>query len=352
MQQISWGHQAPGRTRQASSRCLAGRCLAAGVVAAALVASLSNAGAQGLDCARLQQQIAQSDRGGGGRYAQAARRQAGELARTQAYAHQLGCDGFSFFGGNPQCGGINARISQMQANLSQLQGAGGGGRGELVARYNAYCRQAAPPQPRGFFESIFGGGQPQQPPPPPPPPADAAPDSHFDGDGLHARGGSQAVCVRTCDGGFFPLGISARHGAADLTEMCQALCPGTETAVYTRNPDSEIKTAVGLDGKPYMDLQNALHFQKSVTPSCSCRPAGKSWAETLANAEQVLDNTRKGDIMVTPEKSAELSRPKGDPAIRSTLSDPAPTSSVPPKAATATANSGATRAVRQVGPQP
>ena len=343
MQQISWGRHVLGWKCRASSRGLA-----AGLVVAAFFVPVANVGAQGLDCARLQQQIAQSDRGGGGRYAQAARRQAGELARTQAYAHQLGCDGFSFFGGNPQCGGINARISQMQANLAQLQGARGGG--QLVARYNAYCRGGqAPPQPRGFFESIFGSGQ-TQPPPPPPPAAVATPDGHSDDDGPRAHGGAQAVCVRTCDGGFFPLSISARHSASDLTEMCQALCPGTETAVYTRNPDSEIKTAVGLDGKPYMDLQNALHFQKSVTPSCSCRPAGKSWAETLANAEQVLDNTRKGDIMVTPEKSAELSRPKGDPALR--LADPAPTSSVPPKADATPANSGATRAVRQVGPQP
>ena len=42
------------------------------------------------------------------------------------------------------------------------------------------------------------------------------------------------------------------------------------------------------------------------------RPDGKTWAEALANAEEVLDSTRKGDIVVTPEKAAELSRPKGE----------------------------------------
>ncbi len=310
------------------------------LLAAASVGAAQVAGAQSIDCGRLQDQIAQS---GGGRYAQAARRQSVELARTQAYARQLGCDGFaSFFGGNPQCGGLNGRIAQMQANLAQLQGAAGGGgaRADLVARFNAYCR-GAPQQPRGFFDQLFGGGQTAPPPPPP----DEARDEPEDDGSPHARGGSQALCVRSCDGGFFPLGISARHRADDLTQMCQALCPGTETAVYTRSPDGDIKSALGLDGKPYMDSPNALRFQKSVTPACSCRQAGKGWAESLANAEEVLDSTRKGDIMVTPEKSAELSRPKNDAKSAAPVAA-ARAPSVPPTA------DGASRAIRQVGPQP
>ena len=317
--------------------------------------------AQAIDCGRLQQQIARGDRGGN-RIAQAARRQAAELARTQAYAHQLGCDGFILFGGNPQCGGLNARIAQMQSNLSALQ-ASGGGRNDLVARYNAYCRGGQPaPQQRGFFESLFGGFQQQQAPPPlsPPPPPSPAPDGDIGEDGaFHARGGSQAVCVRTCDGGFFPLAISARHSNEDLTEMCQALCPGTETAVYTRNPDAEIKTSLGIDGKPYMEMPNALHFQKTFSAACSCRPLGKSWAETLANAEEVLDSTRKGDIMVTPEKSAELSRMKINPKALAKDSDSHSTDAIAPKARTNMSDAGkgdpvdaSKRTVRQVGPQP
>ena len=317
------------------------------LLAAAACGGAQAAGAQALDCGRLQEQIAQSG-GGGGRYAQAARRQANELARTQAYARQLGCEGLaSFFGGNPQCGGLNGRSAQMQANLAQLQGAAGGGgaRADLVARYNAYCR-GAPQQPRGFFEQLFGGGQPA--PPAPPPPAEEAREEGED-DGLHARGGSQAVCVRSCDGGFFPMSISSRHRAEDLTQMCQALCPGTDTAVFTRSPDSDIKSALGLDGRPYMDSPNALKFQKSFTPACSCRQPGKGWAETLANAEEVLDSTRKGDIVVTPEKSAELARPKGEVKLQA-RSEAKPAVAAAP--AVTPAAEGARQGIRQVGPQP
>ena len=344
------------------------------IVVAALVGLLAvavRAEAQGVDCNRLQVMIAQAGRGGG-RNAGPARKQAAELARTQAYAHQLGCDGFSFFGGNPQCDGLKQRAQQLQAALSQMQSGGGGGpRADLIAQFNAYCRQGQPQQPRGFFESIFGGGeQPRPAPLPEVPPDDSNADS---GDGADAHGGSQAVCVRTCDGGFFPLGVSARHGGDNLAEMCSALCPGTEAAVYTRNPDSEIKTAVSLDGKPYMDLPNALKFSKTFTPACSCHPAGKSWAEALANAEEVIGNSRKGDIVVTQAKSDEMSRPKLDAKARASLLKAPATAMVSPEDASQIAGDaakhdapttipadptavapadGVKRGVRRVGPQP
>ena len=311
--------------------------------------------AQGLDCNRLQAQIAQADRGGG-RQAGATRRQAVELARTQAYVHQLGCDGFSFFGGNPQCPGLNQRLQQLQAGMAQLQA--GGARGDLVARYNAYCRQA-PPQPRGFFESLFGGGEPQRPaalPPPPPTARDADADADAD-DGVRARGGSQAVCVRTCDGGFFPLSQSSRHSGDELNEMCSALCPGTDATVYTRSPNAEIKTAVSLDGKPYMELPNAMNFSKAFTPSCSCHPPGKTWAEALANAEEVLGNARKGDIVVTQEKSDELAHQRSETRASMLPAGAVQATGAPKARVSAAASSGdpaadPTRSVRRVGPQP
>ena len=337
---------------------------------------LAPAAAQSMDCARLQQQIAAAGSGGGNRYAAAARKQSIELARTAAYAHQLGCDRqqFLFFGGTsaPQCGAVNARIAQMQANLGQLQAAGGGAsRDDLVARFNAICRggqQSAalqPPRQRGFFESLFGSPEEQRQPPPVDPSQDPAQDGLDDGDGIDAHGGSQAVCVRTCDGGFFPMTMSVRHNQDTLNEMCTALCPGTQVAVYTRNPNSEIRTAVSLEGTPYMDMPNALKFEKNFDAACTCRPAGKSWAEALAGAESALGAQRKGDIMVTPEKSAELSRPKMDDKTRAALLRGQPAGALPPTAqaevdpknpAVGPADDvagpdGIKRHVRKVGPQ-
>ncbi len=205
----------------------------------------------------------------------------------------------------------------MQANLAQLQAmsarSGGGGsaqRQDLVARYNTYCRGQ---QQRGFFESLFGGGsslpaQPDLPEEMLSPPTD-------DGD-QGARGGSQAICVRTCDGGFFPLGYSRHHEG--LEELCHALCPNAETSVYTRNPDSDIGTAASLDGAAYRDLANAFKFEKTFDPSCTCKAKGESWVQALtqSDAERVLGQQRKGDIIVTPQQSLEMSKPRIDLSVR------------------------------------
>jgi hypothetical protein len=50
----------------------------------------------------------------------------------------------------------------------------------------------------------------------------------------------------------------------------------------------------------------------------------------LAGAEKVLGHERKGDIIVTPEKSAEMSRPKIDPR----KPQPTPTKAQPAKPTT------------------
>ncbi|MGD0634598.1 MAG: DUF2865 domain-containing protein [Beijerinckiaceae bacterium] len=341
-----------------------------------LLAGTIQSQAQAVDCARLQQQLVLANNGGSDQFVAAARKQTVELQRTTAYAHQLGCDRQGgFFAAAPpqQCGALNARIAQMQGNLAQLQTAsrGNSGHAELVARYNAYCHGGAqtaavqpqqPPHQRGFFESLFGGGQEESRPPPAVVPTDSALEGGAgEEDGIGAHGGSQAVCVRSCDGGFFPLPLSSHHPGDSLTEMCEALCPGTEASVYTRNPDSEIKTAVSIHGTPYMDMPNALKFQKSFDPACTCRPPGKTWAEALANAETVLGNQRKGDIMVTPEKSAEMARPKLDPKAKTSIQNEPLPAAVPaggakapvsPPASNDAAPNAPTRPVRQVGPQP
>jgi Protein of unknown function (DUF2865) len=307
-------------TRNVSHAEIGSRLAAAFVLLMALFALPGRVFAQqSADCPRLQAQIAALDQADSrsNPYTGAVQKQRAEIERTRAYAQSLGCDRqqFLFFGNSPppQCGGLNARIREMQANLAQLeQSAGRLGnspqRQDLVARYNAYCRAEAPQQPRGFFETLFGV---QNQPTPADLPADQQPLPPED---AKPHGGSEAVCVRSCDGGFFPLIYSARHPADSLTELCKASCPNTEVSVYTRAPGQEIQTAVGLDGTAYNDLPAALKYQKTFDPACTCRPPGQSWAEALVGAERVLGHSSKGDIIVTPEKSAEMSRPKAAPA--------------------------------------
>ena len=281
---------------------------------------------QSADCARLRQAISDASRDDqGAQYEAAAERQRAEIDRTTAYAHSIGCDHrqFLFFGSAPpaQCGQINAQIGRMRANLDELQsraGAGASGRRDLIARYDAQCLNPAPAQPTNFFSALFGGGQPRrsdvQVVPLNP---DATPENPLEPNAGEARAGSKAVCVRSCDGSFFPVSYSASGGRLEgLEDMCHALCPNADVSLYTYPASGEIEQAVSIDGARYMDSPTALKYRQSFDPTCSCRRRGQSWADALANAEAKLGRESKGDIFVTPEKSAEMSRPKPDPKAK------------------------------------
>jgi len=297
---------------------------------AAVVAALSfvalggeSALAQNAECARLQQAIA-ARRGSGADAA--VQRQRADLGRARAYANSLGCNNrkFLFFGSNPppQCGEVNAQIARMEANLGALQARAGGGVGDLVARYNAECGHGPSSGPGNVFEALFGGIARL---------ANGGEESPQSGAGFDDRGdqprsdqpgpgegggppraGSYAVCVRTCDGSFFPVSYSGAGSRADsLEDVCRSLCPNADMALYSFPFGGTIEQAVSPSGEPYENLPNAGKFEKAYDPNCSCRRKGESWAEALAGAEARYGHEKR-DILVTPEKSLEMSRPTAD----------------------------------------
>ncbi len=281
------------------------------------------------ECARLQQAIAQ--RHGSSGVQAAAERQRAELARTTAYAHSLGCENhkFLFLGSDPpaQCGQLNGQIARMQANLTDLQAREGGGAGDLIARYNAECLNA-PARPNNIFEALLGGVARLVPLPQPQmetsvepldrgdegPPNQALPGEK---PAVAAHAGSYAVCVRTCDGSFFPVSYTGAGSRADsLEDVCRALCPNADMALYSFPFGGTIdEAASSSNGEPYANLPNAGKFQQTYDPNCSCRRKGQSWADALADAEARYGH-EKHDILVTPEKSAEMARPIVDPKAK------------------------------------
>jgi hypothetical protein len=133
---------------------------------------------------------------------------------------------------------------------------------------------------------------------------------------VEAHAGSYAVCVRTCDGSFFPVSYSGAGSRSDsLEEVCRALCPNADMALYSFPFGGTIDEAESASGEPYADLPNAGKFQQTNDPACSCRRRGESWAEALADAEARYGH-EKHDIIVTPEKSAEMARPIVDPKAK------------------------------------
>ena len=327
------------RTIETFARRVALGLVLAVAVAAAVFGGRVSAQQLSADCQRLREAIADASRGdSGAQYQAAADRQRAELDRTVAYAKSIGCDRrqFLFFGAAPppQCGEINAQVGRMRANLDELQqraGGGPGGRGELIARFNAQCttaqQQPQQQQPANFLDAIFGTIAHQ--------PSDVQtvplnPDQPVDN--TEAEAGSKAVCVRACDGAFFPVSYSASQGRlGGLEDMCRALCPNADVSLYTYPPSGQIEQAVSITGAKYVDMPNALKYRQSIDPTCSCKRKGESWADALAGAEAKLGRESKGDVFVTPEKSIELSRPKFDAKAKAKTPDAKAT----PAAATA-----------------
>jgi Protein of unknown function (DUF2865) len=275
-------------------------------------------------CVRLEGQLAALDRGAGGvdgraeqirRYEEAANRQQADLDRAVAQSRRLGCDGGGFFlfrsAQHPQCDPLNAQIRQMRtsldqmlASLNRLQGGGGAQdeqrRAILIALGQNGCgpqyRVAEPTRARGLFDSLFGspdateGNLPE---------GTAAPSGAF-----------RTVCVRTCDGYYFPISYSttpARFGEDEKT--CQRMCPAAEVALFAhRTSGEDMKSAVSTSGKPYAELPNAFRYRQELNAACSCRRAGESWAAALGGTPD--DTVQRGDIVVTDEKAKALSQPQ------------------------------------------
>ena len=129
---------------------------------------------------------------------------------------------------------------------------------------------------------------------------------------IAAVGGSYLVCVRACDGAFFPVPYV---GDRDLLEkICQVLCPNARTQLYSMPFGGTIEESVSASGFPYASLPNASKFEQAVDQDCSCRRKDQSWEEALAGIEARLQR-HPGDILVTPEISEQMSRPAPPPRI-------------------------------------
>ncbi len=222
-------------------------------------------------CLRYESQLATLDRGPVDpaklaelkRYEDAAAKQQGELDRLTQQSQRLGCQGggfFSLFSNQPpQCGPLTNQIQQTRANLDRLMGEQqriqgnsadreGQRRSILVAlgqnncgpQYARYANQG------GFFENLFGG-------------VHTAPD-------VPLAGTYRTLCVRTCDGFYFPISYSTVPGKfADDERLCQRLCPAAETALYShRNPGEDINRAVSISGQALHPAAQRLRLSQAV----------------------------------------------------------------------------------------
>jgi len=122
------------------------------------------------------------------------------------------------------------------------------------------------------------------------------------------QGGSvRTVCVRTCDGYYFPISYATNASRfAQDEKTCQRLCPAAEVQLFAYPTEGgDIAQATSTSGAPYSQLPNAFKYRQSFDAACSCKKPGQSWADALGKDEAV----EAGDIVVTEDRAKQLSQP-------------------------------------------
>ena len=344
--------------------------IVAAVMAIGVGLSTANGQSANPACQRLEAQLATLNQGNADparadqirRTEDMVNRQQLEVDRLVAQSRRIGCQSSGFFSifsnPPPQCGALTRQIDQQRLALermrNQLEQLNGGTteraaqrQALLIALGNNGCgpqyRSAAiAGQQGGFFDRLFGGNNsggifssPQEP-----------------------MGGTfRTVCVRTCDGFYFPISYSTSPDRFREDEQaCQRMCPAAEVALYTyHNPGEEMTQAVSLNGRLYTELPTAFQYRKALDSACSCRRPGESWAQTLKSVGPD-DTVIPGDVVVTEQHAKQLSQPRSGPdgkplrpELRGTVSTTTPAATAPAPQLPAETDP-AKRTVRTVGP--
>ena len=248
--------------------------------------------AQTSACERYKAELTSLNRSGASsRQAEAnAQRHRGEIERLAGYYRAIRCDRSGFFFQPPaECGPIAGQIRALQGSYQALVSqaadadAVGKSRRQLRAAINRACDVSAE--------------------------AEALPTTKLNSNG-------RLVCVRSCDGGYFPLDREPK-GKESTASLCSALCPNAEVMVFHAPREGGIEEAVSDTGEPYMRLPNALRYRKTYDPSCSCKKQNESWAHALRKAESMIAR-KKSDVLVTEAISEQMTnealrRPRARP---------------------------------------
>ena len=251
-------------------RRFADRLLAAALGLALL--AMDSAAAQ--TCFTMQAEMMHlQSRGVGGsgdraRYERAFREQANVLARTEMRARNAGCFGGGFFlfrrRADPSCNMLVDKIRDMQDNLDrldQLRRRGGDDNAYRIRELQGMMNARGCDVPGGdVFDASRGDN------------------FLFEPDAPYYSGGGtfRTLCVRTCDGYYFPISFSTTSERfPEDAQACTAMCPGAEARLfYHPNPGGGPENMTSITGEAYSSLPTAFQYRTSLNSACTCQPPG------------------------------------------------------------------------------
>lgn len=111
----------------------------------------------------------------------------------------------------------------------------------------------------------------------------------------------RTVCVRECDGGFFPISFAttSRYFNRDAA-ACANRCGVPARLFVYPNDGGSPATMVDLQGRPYSALANANRYQDVYRPSCSCR--AQPWSQEAQSRQRIEALKDKGDRLEDGER--------------------------------------------------
>ena len=105
-------------------------------------------------------------------------------------------------------------------------------------------------------------------------------EGEISGGGWTPHGGApgdtyRTVCVRLCDGYYFPISFSTlRSHFAQDADSCTSKCAAPVELYYHPNPGGTMEQAVALQSsEPYTKLKTAFRYRKEYVNGCSCKEA-------------------------------------------------------------------------------
>jgi hypothetical protein len=186
---------------------------------------------------------------------------------------------------SPVCPQINWRMSQLRRQLS------GVGAYDPVARY----------QRQRILDAMAQNGcaVPQQRPQ------------------FAMSGRLRTLCVRSCDGYFFPISYATSRSRLKIDEaVCKGMYPDGEATLFVTRSDDDSARAVSLKGEAYAAQSYANAFQKNFEPACKAKLTEglAGLADRFAAAQEEFLKSGKGKTRDDRTAGAAAPVPQRRPA--------------------------------------
>lgn len=87
-----------------------------------------------------------------------------------------------------------------------------------------------------------------------------------------ANGSYRTVCVRLCDGYFWPLSFQAsRTAVSNDRRKCEESCESPARLFLAKDAETPLEDMRDENGRFYRDLKTAFVYRTSYIESCKCR---------------------------------------------------------------------------------